>query len=105
MNTFDDFFDFNPLQASINEMTKNIIKEKDDFFLKCCLKHGFDYEDIIANREDFRIITNETRAGVSSYTVFYKDELLFKMRETLVSNEEADVFPNILNFKIYLEEV
>ena len=100
MNTFDDFFDFNPLQASINEMTKNIIKRKNDFVLNCFLKHGFDYEDIIANREKFNIISfpNVTE-------IYYKGELLFKIRETLVPNEETDILSNGLSFKTYLEEV
>lgn len=90
------------LITSINKRNdKNIIKEEDDFFLKCFLKHGFDYEDIIVNREDFRMITDETRAGVSLYTVFYKGEVLFKIRKTLVSNKETDG----LSFKTYLEEV
>lgn len=100
MNTFDDFFDFNSLQASINEITKNIIKEKDVFILNCFLKHGFDYKDIIENREKFNIISfpNATE-------IYYKGELLFKIRETLVSNVEADILSNGLSFKTYLEEV
>lgn len=107
INPFEQLsdIDFNPFQALTDEEIKNIIKGKDDFILNCFLKHGFDCEDIIANIKDFRIIANETRAGVSSYIVFYKDKVLFKIRETLVLNEEADILSNGLSFKTYLEEV
>lgn len=85
LNTFDK-----TMAMSINKMVNDILKQKNDFILKCFENCGFIYQDIILNKQDFEMAEIEIASDAKQYLVLYKGLPLFEIKETYVSDVNSD---------------